>query len=112
MSPNDKGLRRGTPQVRGGLVHSDVDHTNWAASTGPFGAILTTGSSLNARQDAAAVVDAKSVFDTLTRNTAGSSKQDKRTAIELSIIKESSAFGLQGALGTALGDAVLPAYQG
>ena len=68
------------------VVHSDVDHTNWAASTGPFGAILNTGSSLNSRQDAAAVVDAKSVFDTLTRNTAGSSKQDKRTAIELSII--------------------------
>ena len=71
------------------VVYSDVDHANWGASTGPFGAILKTGSSLNARQDAAAVVDAKSVFDTLTRNTAGSSKQDKRTAIELSIIKES-----------------------
>ena len=71
------------------VVYSDVDHANWAASTGPFGAILKTGSSLNARQDAAAVVDAKSVFDTLTRNTAGSSKQDKRTAIELSIVKES-----------------------
>ena len=71
------------------VVHSDDSHTNWAASTGPFGAILYTGSSLNARQDVAAAVDAKSVFDTLTRNTAGSPKQDKRTTIELSIIKES-----------------------
>eukprot|EP00959_Pyramimonas_sp_CCMP1952_P472663 9500409-Pyramimonas_sp.AAC.1 len=37
-----------------------------------------------------AVVDAKSVFDTLSRNSAGS-RADRRNAVELAVIRDSLA---------------------
>jgi len=70
------------------VVFSDVDPSSWEKSLGPFGALLREGCTLNSRQDSASIVDAKSVFDSLSKNTA-SSKQDRRTAIELSICRDS-----------------------
>ena len=66
------------------IIHNDVDPTDWFKSTGPFAALLRDGSTLNNRQESTVIVDAKSVFDTLTRNCSGS-KEDKRCAIKQSL---------------------------
>ena len=70
------------------IMFHDVNSLSWGDTLGPVVSILRDSSALTARQSSTSVVDAKSVFDVLTRNTAGS-KEDKRTAIELAIIKES-----------------------
>ena len=66
----------------------DIDPLSWGKTLEPFAALLREDCTLRGRQDSACVVDAKSVFDVLIKNSAGS-KQDKRTAIDLCIIRDS-----------------------
>ena len=50
-------------------------------------AVLKKEGELSRRMSHEHVIDAKSVFDSLIKETAGS-KQDRRTAIELAIVRE------------------------
>ena len=71
------------------VVYADVNHSRWQESCGPFAALVRDSSALSsARQDSALIVDAKSVFDALLKNSANS-QQDRRTAIDLAICRES-----------------------
>lgn len=53
----------------------------------PFGVVLRSRCTLDARQSQARVIGAKSVFDVLQKDAIGS-RLDRRTALELAIIAE------------------------
>ena len=76
-------------------VFQDVSVPNWQVTSGPFTAVLSSGCHLAEASDTVSVVDAKSVFDTLSKNTSGS-EADRRNAIELAIIRDTmSTLGSQ-----------------
>ena len=63
----------------------------WREHVGPFVSLLRRDCSLNRDPSGnVSIVDAKGIFDTLDRITAGS-KTDRRTSIELAICRESLA---------------------
>ena len=66
----------------------DFRASDWAEEVGPFCTVLRDNSDLSFKADQIQVVDAKSVFDVLNKNTAGSQK-DRRSAIELAVIRDS-----------------------
>ena len=75
------------------IVFNDVVAPDWDLRVQRYAVVLPRGSELAGNQDAVAVVDAKSVFDSLMKQTAGS-KQDRRTSVDLSLLRQS--FGASG----------------
>jgi len=76
-------------------VYGDVLVPEWASRLMPFTAVLRDDCKLGEVSTELSVVDAKSVYDVLSKNSAGS-KADRRTAVEMAIVRESlSAVGSQ-----------------
>ena len=73
------------------VVHGDVSRCNWSDSLLPYVAVLKEDCQLRSKlQDSleqCAITDAKSLFDSLKKENP-SSRQDRRTAIEIAIIIE------------------------
>ena len=69
-------------------VFGDVRGPDWHLTTGPYSVVLSRDCELSQACESLAVVDAKSVFDMLFKNTGGS-KADRRNTIELSIVRDS-----------------------
>ena len=70
------------------VVFNDVRCDDWRASVGSVLACLRQDCEFSHVPATVAVVDGKSVFDVLSRQTAGS-RQDRRTSIDLAIIRDS-----------------------
>lgn len=66
----------------------DVQLRNWRIGLGPFCNALRSNCELCLTHDNLHIIDAKSVYDVLIKNTAGSQK-DRRTAVELAVIRDS-----------------------
>ncbi|CAK0897325.1 unnamed protein product, partial [Prorocentrum cordatum] len=71
-------------------VFGDVPRPEWFRAKAPFSVMLSSQCQLSEAAQGLAVVDAKSVFDTLSRNSAGS-RADRRNAVELAVIRDSLA---------------------
>ena len=71
------------------ILHGDVT-SDWEKCLNPFVVALHDSSQLKGRAPQAHVVDAKSVFDVVQKG-GSSSKEDRRTSIELSIVIEALA---------------------
>ncbi len=69
------------------VVHGDVSRADWTQSLCPYVAVLKDGCELKERVRQCSVTDAKSLFDSLSRQHPNS-RQDRRTAVELAIIIE------------------------
>eukprot|EP00959_Pyramimonas_sp_CCMP1952_P420388 8805564-Pyramimonas_sp.AAC.1 len=69
------------------LLFNDVCKPDWHLSQAPFSVVLSRDCTLSEGVSSLSVVDAKSMFDTLSRNSAGS-RQDRRTAIELAVVRD------------------------
>ncbi|CAK0848367.1 unnamed protein product, partial [Prorocentrum cordatum] len=52
-------------------VFGDVNRPSWNTSASPFSVVMSAGCSLHEQAAALCIVDAKSVFDTLSKNAAG-----------------------------------------
>ena len=77
------------------LLYEDVIHPEWASRLAPFTSVMSSSCELSRVTSSVSVVDAKSVFDTLQRNTAGS-RADRRNAVELAVVRDSlSSLGSQ-----------------
>ncbi len=59
---------------------------DWQVASGPFTAVISSECHLAEANATVSVVDAKTVFDTLSKTTCGSNA-DRRNAIELAIIR-------------------------
>ena len=70
------------------VVFNDVVAKGWDQRVHPYTIALTSQCDIAGRQGSLAVIDAKSVFDTLLKQTAGS-KQDRRTAVDLALLLQS-----------------------
>ncbi|CAK0903387.1 unnamed protein product, partial [Prorocentrum cordatum] len=76
-------------------VFGDVQKPAWHLSAAPFSVVMSSSCELGSRAASLAVVDAKSVFDTLSKNAAGS-RSDRRNAVELAVVRDSlSSMGSQ-----------------
>eukprot|EP00959_Pyramimonas_sp_CCMP1952_P131752 2754521-Pyramimonas_sp.AAC.1 len=64
------------------VVFGDVSRPDWTASQGPFSVVLSRDCEIGDSASSLSVVDANSVFDALSRNSAGS-RADRRNAIEM-----------------------------
>ncbi|CAK0871511.1 unnamed protein product, partial [Prorocentrum cordatum] len=71
-------------------VHGDAPRPDWHQVAAPSSVILSRECSLGEKAEALSVVDAKSAFDTLSRNTAGS-RADRRNFVELAVARDSVA---------------------
>ena len=69
-------------------LFGDVDRKDWRKTLSPMHCVMKDGSSLKLPNGSLSIVDAKSIFDVLQKDCSGS-KADRRTSIELSIIRES-----------------------
>jgi hypothetical protein len=69
------------------VVFGDVSRNNWQESLLPFLAVLKENCELRDRLDQCSVTDAKSLYDSL-RKQSPASRQDRRTSIEIAIIIE------------------------
>lgn len=77
------------------LLFKDVQRPDWHLSQAPFSVVLSKDCTLHEGVSTLSVVDAKSIFDTLSKNSAGS-RADRRTAIELAVVRDSmTAIGSQ-----------------
>ncbi|CAK0845103.1 unnamed protein product [Prorocentrum cordatum] len=77
------------------LMFHDVQVPDWASSQSPFSVVLSKDCVLAQDVSTVSVVDAKSIFDTLSRNCAGS-RADRRNAIEVAVLRDSmSSIGSQ-----------------
>ena len=65
----------------------DVKVRGWRKCSGPFCTVLPSECEIAKQLGDLHVVDAKSIYDTLTKRTAGSQK-DRRTSIELAVIRD------------------------
>ena len=76
-------------QILFDVLYGHGPAVDWYSRVGPITSVLRAGCELhNRRLEHQHVVDAKSVFDSLSKTAAGST-QDRRAAIDLSIIRES-----------------------
>ena len=71
----------------GDVVFGDVSRTNWKDSILPFVAVLRDDCQLRDRLSQCSVTDAKSLYDSLKKH-APTSRQDRRTSIEVAIVIE------------------------
>ena len=69
------------------LIFQDVVAPEWHLEAGPFSCVLSRDCELAQSMPTLSVVDAKSVFDTLSKNTSGS-KVDRRNVIEIAVMYE------------------------
>lgn len=69
------------------VLFGDVCKDDWSRSLSPFLSILRSDCELKSLMQQCTITDAKSLFDSLTKHNQ-SSRQDRRTAVELSIIHE------------------------
>ena len=69
------------------ILHGDVIRPDWQKSLLPFVAVLRQDCELQGRLDQCSVTDAKSLYDTVRKNNP-TSRQDRRTSVELAIIIE------------------------
>ena len=69
------------------VLHGDVCKENWVKSLSPFLTIWRSNCQLKEMLQQCTITDAKSLFDSLSKHNQ-SSRQDRRTAIELAIIHE------------------------
>ena len=69
------------------VVFGDVSRSNWRDSISPFLAVLKKDCSLDQRQSQCQITDAKSLYDAVVKQSPAS-RQDRRTAVEMSIIVE------------------------
>ncbi|CAK0887845.1 unnamed protein product, partial [Prorocentrum cordatum] len=69
------------------LVFGDVSRPDWHLSQFPFSVVLSRDCTLSEGVETLSVVDAKSIFDTLS-NSAGS-RADRRNSIELAVVRDS-----------------------
>ena len=69
------------------ILHGDVIRPDWQKSLLPFVAVLRQDCELQGRLDQCSVTDAKSLYDTVKKNNP-TSRQDRRTSVELAIIIE------------------------
>ena len=72
------------------VMYGDVLRRDWMQSLNPYVPVLRENCELHQRLQQCHVTDAKSLFDSLQKKSP-SSRQDRRTSIELSIIIESMA---------------------
>ncbi len=72
------------------IVHGDVNRVDWRKSLLPFIGILKEDCELKQRLDQCGVTDAKSLYDAILKENP-TSRQDRRTSVELAIISESMA---------------------
>ncbi|CAK0824464.1 unnamed protein product, partial [Prorocentrum cordatum] len=70
------------------LVFGDVSRPDWHLSQFPFSVVLSRDCTLSEGVETLSVVDAKSIFDTLSKNSAGS-RADRRNSIELAVVRDS-----------------------
>lgn len=70
------------------IVCGDVELTDWTQSLTPFVAVLPDTCKLKGTLDQGLITDAKSLYDTIQKESP-SSRQDRRTAIEIAIILNS-----------------------
>ena len=74
-------------------VFSDVPRPEWYRAQSHFSVVLSSQCQLSEAAQGLAVVDAKSVFDALSKNSAGS-RAGRRNAVELAVLRGSlSAVG-------------------
>ena len=69
------------------VVFGDVSRTDWQVSISPFLAVLKKDCKLHERLEQCGVTDAKGLFDSLKKQSP-TSRQDRRTSIEVAIIIE------------------------
>ena len=69
------------------VMFGDVSRSNWRESISPFLAVLKKDCSLDQRQGQCQITDAKSLYDAVIKQSPAS-RQDRRTAVEMSIIVE------------------------
>ena len=69
------------------IVFGDVSRTNWQSSLHPFVAVMKEDCQLHQRLSQCGVTDAKSLFDSIKKESP-TSRQDRRTSIEVAIIIE------------------------
>ena len=69
------------------VVFGDVLRSNWQASISPFLGVLREECELKKRLEQCGITDAKSLFDNLRKENP-TSRQDRRTSIEVAIIIE------------------------
>ena len=69
------------------IAFGDVCRNNWRKSIMPYVAVLKENCCLKERLEQCAITDAKSLFDSINKQNP-SSRQDRRTAVELAIIIE------------------------
>ncbi|CAK0829794.1 unnamed protein product, partial [Prorocentrum cordatum] len=72
-------------------VFGDVSRPDWSASQGPFSVVLSRDCEIGDSASSMSVVDAKSAFDTLSKNSAGS-RAGRRNAIEMAVIRDSLSY--------------------
>ena len=69
------------------VLWGDVELSDWTQSLTPFVAVLREDCKMKSSLKQGAITDAKSLYDAI--NKAPTSRQDRRTAIELAIILNS-----------------------
>ena len=69
------------------IVYGDVDRVDWTSSIRPYLTVMRQESLLKGRLAQCAVTDAKSLYDSIFKECP-TSRQDRRTSIELAIIIE------------------------
>ena len=69
------------------ILFGDVNRSDWRSSISPFLAVLREDCELKGRLKQCSVTDAKSLYDSLHKQNP-SSRQDRRTSVELAIILE------------------------
>ena len=69
------------------VIYGDVQRSNWRESLSPFLAILKDNCQLRSKIPQCSITDAKSLYDSVNKGDP-SSRQDRRTSIELAIICE------------------------
>ena len=67
------------------ILHGDVHKEDWKKSIVPFITVLSSECELKSRLQQCSVTDAKSLFDAISKEST-TSRQDRRTAIEIAII--------------------------
>ena len=78
------------------IIYGDVNRDNWRQNLSPFLAILKSDCQLRSSIPQCSITDAKSLYDSVKKGDP-SSRQDRRTAIELAIICEAMSHA-QGIL--------------
>jgi len=69
------------------VMFGDVSREDWRTTLAPFCALMPSQCELAKRCTQTHVIDAKSVYDVISKGSAGN-RQDRRTALDLAIVAE------------------------